>query len=42
MTEMNKYRIRKHIAKYDVAYLMVAFMGGVLLLLALEAKGILS
>ena len=42
MTEMNKYRIRKHIAKYDVAYLMVAFMGTTILLLALEARGIIS
>jgi len=42
MTEMNKYKIRKHWEKYDVAYVMVAFIGFIMLVLALEARGIIS
>ena len=38
---MNKYRLRKHFKRYDVAYVMLAFMSTVLLVLALEAKGLI-
>jgi len=42
MTEMNKYRLRQHLKKYDVAYTLIIFMMSVMVLLALEARGVIS
>ena len=42
MTEMNKYRLRRHLKKYDVAYSIALFMLGVMVALALEARGVIS
>ena len=39
---MNKQRIRTHLKKFEIAYTMLVFWIGVLGLLALEARGVIS
>ena len=41
MTEMQKWRFRKHCEKWNVAYLTVGFLVFSVLVIALEHKGII-
>ena len=41
MTEMQKWRVRQHWNKWNVAYVTVFFLASVVVVIGLEAKGII-
>tara|TARA_B100001029_G_C14948459_1_gene387337 strand:+ start:203 stop:328 length:126 start_codon:yes stop_codon:yes gene_type:complete len=41
MTEMQKWRFRQHWNKWNVAYVTVFFLASVVVVIGLEAKGII-
>ena len=41
MTEMQKWKCKKHWEKWDIAYVTVFFLASAIVMIGLEAKGII-